>query len=545
MAPSRRAFLEQAAALGLLYGAQKALPQGAMQSMPGMKMPKKESGPAVGPLKQKQPPRPMLHTLSLAAFVDPLPLPQVIRPVRQGKRHALTLTMREIHAKVHRDVPATRMWSYGPEALAPVIEARAGQPLNITWVNGLPTQHFLPIDYSLHGSGHDVADVRTVAHLHGAKVQSKFDGYPEDWFGVGKSRTCTYPMDQEATALWFHDHAMGINRLNTYAGLFGMLLLRDDVEDALHLPAGKYEVPLILYDRDFTADGQLFYDTSGDEKSPWIPEFSADGLMVNGKLKPFLDVEPRLYRFRMLNTANSRFYILSLSNGYSFTQIGTDQGLLPAPVAMQRIILGSAERADVLIDFAGMAGQTIHLRTGATDMVEFRVAKQAASTANNTVTHALRPVPRIAESEAVQTRTITLHEYKSEMGEPMVMLLNRKHWHEPTTEKPKLNSTEIWEFMNLTEDTHPMHIHLVRFQVLDRRPFDTGEYVLYHRRRFTAEAQPAPPHEMGWKDVVQCPPGTVTRVIMRFEGYPGKYLYHCHILEHEANDMMRPFEVVV
>jgi spore coat protein A len=532
--------LEQAAAVGLLYGAKQAL----AQAMPGMKMPSKEGRPAVGPLQQRQPRKPMLHTLNLPAFVDALPVPQILRPVQHGKRHTLSMTMREITAKVHRDVPPTRMWSYGPDALAPVIEARASQPLEITWQNHLPAQHFLPIDYSLHGSGHDVPDVRAVAHMHGAKVPSKSDGYPEDWFGVGQSRTCIYPMQQEATALWFHDHAMGLNRLNTYAGLFGMLLLRDDFEDSLHLPTGKYEVPLVLYDRDFTADGQLFYDTSGDEKSPWIPEFSADGLMVNGKLKPYLEVEPRLYRFRLLNTANSRFYLLTLTNGLSFTQIGSDQGLLPSPVSMQRIILGSAERADVLVDFTASAGETIHLRTGATDMVEFRIGKQATSTANNTTPKALRPVPRIAESEAAQTRLITLHEYKSEMGEAMVMLLNRKHWHEPTTEKPKLNSTEIWEFMNLTEDTHPMHIHLVRFQVIDRRPFDTGEYVLYHRRRFTAEAEKAPAHEMGWKDVVQCPPGTVTRVIMKFEGYTGKYLYHCHILEHEANDMMRPFEVM-
>ena len=293
-----------------------------------------------------------------------------------------------------------------------------------------------------------------------------------------------------------------------------------------------------------TADGQLFYDTSGDEKSPWIPEFSADGLMVNGKLKPFLDVEPRTYRFRLLNTANSRFYLLSLSNGHELTLIGSDQGLLPAPVLMSRIILGSAERADVLIDFASMAGQKMHLRTGAIDMVEFRVRNKATSAAGSAMPRTLRPVLRIPESEAAETRIITLHDYKSDMGQSMVMLLNRRHWHEPTTERPKLNSTEIWEFMNLIEDTHPMHIHLVRFQVLDRRTFDTGEYILYRRRRFTAEAQAAPPHEMGWKDVVQCPPGMVTRVIMKFEGYTGKYLYHCHILEHEANDMMRPFEVI-
>jgi len=483
----------------------------------------------------------MLHTLQLPSFVDPLPVPEVMRAHGAA---GVTLRMQEIHAKVHRDVPPTRMWSYGPQPCV-VVETSAHQPLHITWINDLPKQHFLPIDYSLHGSGHDVPEVRSVAHVHGAKVQSKFDGYPEDWFGVGQRRTCVYPMQQDATALWFHDHAMGINRLNTYAGLFGMLLVRDAVEDALHLPSGQYEVPLILYDRDFTSDGQLFYDTSGDEKSPWIPEFSADGLLVNGKIKPFFDVEPRLYRFRLVNTANSRFYVLSLSDNHPLTQIGSDQGLLPAPVTLSRLILGCAERADVLIDFSAMAGKNVHLRAGASPMLEFRVKSKASSDTNNVIPRVLRPVERIPEKQATQTRTITLHEYKSEMGQSMVMLLNRKHWHEPTTEKPKLNSTEIWEFVNLTEDTHPMHMHLVRFQILDRRNFDTTDYLMNKRLRFTADAEHPAPNEMGWKDVVQCPPGTITRVIMKFEGYPGKYLYHCHILEHEANDMMRPFEVVV
>ena len=126
----------------------------------------------------------------------------------------------------------------------------------------------------------------------------------------------------------------------------------------------------------------------------------------------------------------------------------------------------------------------------------------------------------------------------------MVMLLNRKRWHDPTTEKPKLNTTEIWEFVNLTEDTHPMHLHLVRFQILDRRNFDTTDYFINKKLRFTGDPVPPDPNEMGWKDVVQCPPGTITRIIVNFEGFPGKYLYHCHILEHEANDMMRPFEVI-
>jgi spore coat protein A, manganese oxidase len=487
----------------------------------------------------------MLHTLELTPFVDPLPLPQIAHATLRNGKRTLTVAMQEIHAKVHRDVPPTRMWSYGPTALAPLIEARSNEPLEITWVNNLPTKHILPIDHSLHGCGKDIPDVRAIAHLHGAKVPSKDDGYPEDWFPSGKSRTCRYPLEQEAATLWYHDHAMGLNRLNIYAGLFGMFLLRDKFEDSLHLPTGKYEVPLLFYDRDFTADGQLFYNTSGDPEHPWIPEFSADGILINGKIRPFLEVEPRLYRFRLVNTANSRFFNLALSNGQPFTQIGSDQGFLSSPVNLKLVSLAPAERADILIDFSQSAGQTLHFRTGAFDILELRVARQSTSPQTYSIPKTLRPVQRIAESAATNTRTITLHEYKDKYGMSMVMLLNRKHWHEPTTEFPKLNSTEIWEFVNLTEDTHPMHLHLVRFQVLDRRPFDTEYYLRNQKLRFTAEATPPDAHELGWKDTVQCPDSTVTRIIVRFEGYTGKYLYHCHILEHEANDMMRPFEVIV
>jgi spore coat protein A, manganese oxidase len=513
-----------------------------MQNPQQMPVAPSPNPPRIGP--------PMLHTLALAPFVDALPLPEMIRPTLRDGHRSLTLTMQEIHARVHRDVPATRMWSYGPAPLAPLIEARSGEPLQIRWVNKLPTKHFLPVDHSLHGCGPGIPEVRTTAHLHGAKTASKDDGYPEDWFTPGHSRTCTYPLQQDATALWYHDHAMGLTRLNTYAGLFGMLLLRDDVEDSLRLPSGRYEVPLILYDRDFASDGQIFYDVSGDPASPWIPEFSADGILINGKIRPFLEVEPRLYRFRLLNTANSRFFLLSLSNGQPLIQIGTDQGLLGSPVRLKRLVLGCAERADILIDFSQSAGQTVHLRTGAFDILEFRIARQSSVPAASasipkveSIT-TLRTIERTPESAATTTRTLALYEYKDEAARPMVMLINRKHWHEPVTETPRLNTTEIWEFVNLTEDTHPMHLHLVRFQILDRRTFYTTDYVLGKTPHFTAPAALPEPNELGWKDTVQCPPGTVTRIIIRFEGFTGRYLYHCHILEHESNDMMRPFEVI-
>ena len=444
------------------------------------------------------------------------------------------------------------MWSYGDTALAPVIEARANQPLRVEWVNRLPTNHFLPIDYSLHGCGHDVPEVRACVHLHGAKAPSKDDGQPDDWYVPGKSRVCTYPMKQEATALWYHDHAMGINRLNMYAGLIGQFLIRDDEEDALDLPKGKYELPLTLYDRDFTKDGQLFYPAGPDPLKPWVSEFLADAILINGRIRPFHQVEPRVYRLRLLNAANSRFFRLSFAGAavprqpvvpIGFHQIGSDQGLLAAPVAMDVFTFAPGERADVLVDFSRFAGRTVYLRNSAFELMEFRVEAGAPQPAK-ALPAALRGVPRPDPSIAIETRTITLNEYKDGVGNSMVMLLNRKHWHEPVTETPKLNTTEIWEFVNLTEDVHPMHLHLVRFQILDRRVFDTFDYLMHKNLRYVGKANPPAANEAGWKDVVQCTPGEITRILVHFDGYAGRYLYHCHILEHEANDMMRPFEVM-
>jgi len=498
-----------------------------------------------------------INGLSLTPFVDELPLPERARPISATHPHKLRIAMREIHAKVHPDVPPTRMWSYGPTPLAPLIDVRAHQQLQVEWVNQLPTQHFLPIDHSLHGCGRDVPDVRACVHLHGGRTPSKDDGQPDDWFVSGKSRTCTYPFQQDATALWYHDHAMGLNRLNMYAGLFGMALLRDDAEDALNLPSGQYEIPIQIYDRQFTTGGQLYYPSSGDPEHPWVPEFGGSCTLLNGKIRPYLNVEPRLYRLRMVNVANSSFFSLSLTNRQPFHQIGSDQGLLAAPVKITNLQLAPAERADLLIDFSETAGQHIQLINGVVGVLEFRVAPSTTKPVSmgqpsrrheiltaDSIPAALRKVDRIPESAAITTRTITLNEYLDKIGNSMLMLLNRKHWHEPVTETPHLNTTEIWEFVNLTEDTHPMHLHLVGFQVLDRRLFDVFAYRNNKGLRYLAPAIAPEPNEQGWKDTVQCLPGMITRIIMRFDGYPGRYLYHCHILEHEANDMMRPFEVI-
>jgi spore coat protein A len=526
--------------------------QGIQHSMPMAQNTSKKSGEA--PARNRAAPRaPELHSLELPPFVDELPLPE--RIVAADHSNRLRITMREIHAKVHRDVAPTRMWSYGDTALAPLIEARSRETLRVEWVNRLAKKHFLPVDYTLHGCGHDVPEVRACVHLHGGRTPSKDDGYPDDWYVPGKSRLCTYPLEQDAATLWYHDHAMGLNRLNIYAGLVGMLLVRDEAEDRLGLPSGKYEIPMTFYDRNFTRDGQLLYPVSPDAEKPWVSEFLADAILVNGKIRPYLEVEPRMYRFRLLNAANSRFFALSFATETpspgkpaevrACHQIGCDQGLLARPVKQSQINLAPAERGDILFDFGPFAGQTVHLRNAALEIVEFRVAGTAAQPAEAwALPGKLREIPAPQPEAATVTRTITLNDFQDGVGNSMTMLLNRKHWHEPVTETPKLNATEIWEFVNQTDDTHPMHLHMVRFRILDRRVFDTFQYLMHKELRF--ETGPIAPDagEAGWKDVVQCPPGMITRILVKFDGYAGRYLYHCHILEHEANDMMRPFEVV-
>jgi spore coat protein A, manganese oxidase len=517
--------------------------------------------PSVGPMAQSMagpgaPAIPNLDPNTLARFVDPLPLPQIARPVdhRAAPHHSdeggsgervpfYRIAMQAVRAKLHRDLPPTTLWAFGGSVPGPIIETRSGQGQLIEWVNELPAKHFLPIDHSIHGAEKEKPEVRGVVHLHGGKTPPEGDGYPEDWYVPGQSRTYYYPNRQEPTLLWYHDHTMGINRLNIYGGLLGLYVIRDSVEDALHLPSGKYEVPLVLMDRDLRRDGQLSYPVSPDPERPWVPEAFGEAHLVNGKLFPYLDVEPRKYRFRILNGANGRFYRLSLSPEIVMSQIGTDQGLLPAPVPVKDVQLAPGERADLVIDFAEHRGAQVLLMNEAFTLMQFRVASSAVSDAS-VLPATLRPVERIAESSAVNTRRLTLDEQLNMVSESMGMLLNKTPWHMPVTEKPLLNSTEIWELVNLTDDVHPIHLHMVKFQILDRRRFDAFEYMTKGSLRYIGPAMAPDANELGWKDTARVNSHTVTRIIVPFVGYPGRYVWHCHILEHEDNEMMRPYEVV-
>ena len=499
----------------------------------------------------------LLDTRALARFVDPLPIPALAAATGMKPSPAdatmqvpyYRIVMRQFQAKVHRDIPPTTFWGYGASCPGPTLEAREKKPILVDWVNELPRQHLFPIDHTLHGAEADKPEVRTVVHLHGGKTGPESDGYPEDWFTSGHSATCYYPNQQEAASLFYHDHAMGITRLNAVAGLLGLYVIRSEFEDELNLPKGKYEIPLVIFDRSFRADGQIYYPVSGKPGAPWVSEYYGSAILVNGKIFPYHEVEARKYRLRLVNGSNGSFYRLSFSpeatvtsEAIPFYQIGSEQGFLSAPAETNLLILGPGERADLVVDFSSHAGKQVILRTDVAIIMQFRVS--AAKTADPlSLPTTLRSVVRIPESSATRTRELTLADYQNRLGRSSVMLLNAAHWEIPVTENPVLNSTEIWSFINLTDDSHPIHLHLVRFQVLDRRPFDVAVYQLTGKIVLTGPAVALTANELGWKDTVRVDPFTVTRIIVKFEGYTGRYVWHCHMLEHEDNEMMRPYIV--
>jgi len=494
---------------------------------------------------------PLINPTSLARFVDPLPIPAVARAAGQRTHAAYPgrqlpyyrMEMRAFKSRLHRDVPSTPLWGYDGQFPGPTLETRRGEPLLIEWANALPTKHFLPIDHTIHGAEKDKPEVRVVTHVHGARAPAGADGFPEDWYTSGHSALYHYPNGQDAATLWYHDHAMGITRLNIYAGLVGAFIVRDAQEQALNLPSGDYDIPLILCDRLVAQDGQLYYPVSDDPSAPWVMQCLGNLILCNGKIFPYFEVEPRRYRIRLINVANTSFFDLSLSQDQAFQQIASDQGLLSKPLERAHIALYPAERADVVIDFSTLAGKSVQLRHASQGILEFRV-RSSAKRDTSVLPPTLRDVTRIDPASAARHRVMTLNEIDDANGNAMQMLLDGKRWSDPISENPRQNSIETWSFVNLTGDAHPIHLHLVRFQLLDRRPFDLFSWNEHRELKFTGPAQPPEPHELGWKDTIRADPGMVTRIAMRFEGEPGRYVWHCHFLEHEDNEMMRPYEVL-
>lgn len=628
----------------------------------------------------------------------------------------------------------TFLWGYEvnsnthPQFPSRTIEARRGTATNVNYTNklqgangGAPfLQKYLTQDLTIHWAdpthvsrdNHCVDSVSldpaclrpstepiaAVPHLHGAEVLSSSDGHPDAWFtpfsaikGPGfVSDSYRYPNSQEATTLWFHDHSLGTTRLNVYSGMAGFYLLRDNrdtgaANNPIGLPAGQFEQELMIADRQFDTQGQLLFPDGTPPDNPtgingpppnpdvhpfWNPEFFGDVITVNGKSWPFLEVQPRRYRFRVVNASNARFYQMELvradaqhrpttTSGPDIWQIGSDGGFLDAPTNVDagtnapHLFVAPAERADIIIDFAGQAGRNFILINGqgafapypsgdppdpntSGQVMEFRVNQPLRGTDNTfnpaRPQRALRSAPVVdikpadTGRNADRTRQLILVEVEGEGG-PEAVLLNNSHWDGKragtnttipgstpntsgisATEVPRVGSTEIWEIANLTEDAHPIHIHLIQFQVINRQEYRRDDYraawdgtfpggtfngVSYPPGTFipgfgppgnyatpnaagavggnlsfnpflTGSPARPDPYEGGWKDTIKILPFQVTRIAVRWAptttavsnvsagvnrfpfdpttGGPG-YVWHCHILDHEDNEMMRSFLV--
>lgn len=578
------------------------------------------------------------------------------------------------------------------------IEAKWRTPVRVKWINDLVDAngdylpHLLPVDQTLHwanppgdcrhhtASGRDCAGrspepyrgpVPIVVHVHGAETYEWADGFPEAWylpaarnvpenyFATGSfyetfrtasplasswqpgSAVFEYPNDMRATTLWYHDHTLGMTRLNVYAGPAGFYILRGGPDDkvldrrgkpavlpgpapALGDPPGTvyYEIPIAIQDRSFNSDGSLFYPSDraffeglepqqlqipfvpddavypdGTNLGPsdvapiWNPEFFGNTIIVNGRTWPYLEVEQRRYRFRLLNGCDSRFLILKLEGGLPFWWIGTEGGFLPAPLRVEELLLGPAERADVIVDFGAVpAGTRLRLLNLGPDepfsggrpgvdfepadpdttgqILEFRVTKSRGP--DKTTPPDQLVLPAIAPlGAASHTRRLSLNEEESRTvlvetdeagnvvldleGEPFgptAALLGSldddgmpvsARWSDGVTENPGSGATEVWEIYNFTADAHPIHIHLVQFQVVDRQALLTDEEgMAVAPAQLVGDPRPPEPWETGFKDTVIAYPGEVTRVKATFE-LEGLFVWHCHILEHEDNEMMRPY----
>ena len=529
----------------------------------------------------------------------------------------------------------TKVWGYKFPGLPPsypgaTIVTKKDTRVVVRWENNLPVEyddfpdkHLLPVDQSIHLARPMMrTGVPTSTHLHGGHSESASDGLPEAWFTrnfreTGKDfvkRDLRYDNTQEAATLWYHDHALGITRLNVYAGLAGFYLLRDENENKLIdediIPSGKYEVEVVIQDRMFDAETHQLYfpalpgDHSYEEfifeegatppEGPSVlAEFFGDIILVNGKAWPTLTVEPRKYRIRLLNGSDSRFFVLSLKDEIPWFQIGTDNGFLAAatdiPDAVHaatgnELIIGPGERMDLVIDFSEQLGNEfvlwnygpdepfggefdLDLTRPTAQILKFVVSKpldtskQDASVQVGTQLRS-QVIPSVPSNYVSAQQNLVLFEGVDEYGRLKPMLgtvaMGSLTWDDPVTENPRLNETQVWEVFNATMDAHPIHLHLVSFQILGRGTF-TGEAIPHEddteetmmmgespRVTFKLVSRdswrPAEENELGWKDTHIVYPGEFSQIRAKFDR-PGLYAWHCHILSHEDHEMMRPFYV--
>ncbi len=522
----------------------------------------------------------------LGKYIQPLPLPGAgILVAAPSATNRYAFTQVEIARQLHPNLPPTPFFAYDDGSglagqagsFGMAVVAQSGTALHISYTNQLPSTYpdWIPVDTRLTPVGDQI---RLMTHLHGGFVAANSDGNPAitpDGFGRDETQSAFYPNEQPATLLWFHDHALGATRLNVFAGLAGGYILRDQFDtgkepNPIGIPGGAYEIPLVIQDRQFNPDGTFLYPTSDIEGATWIGEYFGDVMLVNGKVWPYLNVEPRMYRFRILNGCNARILNLNIG-GPTFWQIGAEGGMFDIPVPVKSLVMAPAERADVLVDFSKFAGQTLMLinhkpqkpvSTPAPHLpqvMQIHVGTIVSHPSPNSIPSSL-PGRAANLSNPIRTRYITLNEI--DVDEPTWFLnLNGVHFEAPITEKPRVGTVEDWVYINMTADTHPMHTHLVTFQVVGRTPFNVAAYEEAFEGPHgvpggidptpfaTGPMEPPDPTERGFKDTVKANPGYFTTIRAKFDlpigvTAPQTYVHHCHIVEHEDNDMMRPFTVM-
>jgi FtsP/CotA-like multicopper oxidase with cupredoxin domain len=596
----------------------------------------------------------ILSSLSIPMFENqlsgPPPVydPKVITNNGKVIRHEYTVAMTTFTEQI---LPPsmnllTSVWGYGGAANdaitgdhlgfvqgspGPTFEAVRGIPIQVEWQNNISSPYMFAVDPTIHWSnpnnssevnspfspyppGYSNAQktVPLVTHLHGGENQSFYDGGPNAWFtsdGRHGPQYSTYrktdsnkaiyyyPNGQQATTLWYHDHGLGVTRLNVMSGLAGFYLIREQQTGAdkvaSMLPNGKYEMPLAIQDRTFNTDGSFYYPSAGIEPTfhpYWVNSFLGSTIMVNGKVWPNMNVEKGQYRLRLLNGSNSRFYNLQFSNGMSFVQIGSDGGYLKAPVTVTSLFLAPAERADIIVDFSNLAPnekvilQNTALTSNSAEekqtvgqIMQFTTTDQMGITPFN-ITEAPNPFnPTLAAAsfptleKGSKDRILTLFEVMGQNNTKMA-LLDGQMWDAPISEQPEQGTTEDWIIVNPTMNSHPIHLHLVQFQLVQRETFDTATYVeawkaLNGGPPFSKPTRnvnltsflsnlkvPIQPNEQGWKDTITVNAAEVVTIRVRFAQQDGSnypfdatagsgYVWHCHLLEHEDNEMMRPYVV--
>ncbi len=446
----------------------------------------------------------------VASFTRPLRIPPVLNPTSTtSSTDYYDMQVTQTTAEI---IPgkSTPIIGYNGMTPGPTIKARVGHQTVVNFYNGLPST-------TLGGTTGKI-----VTHLHGGHTPSADDGFPTDFVNPGSNRTYTYPNNQLPATMWYHDHTDMVTGPHVWYGLAGFYLLTDSVEEALNLPSGAYEVPLVIQDRNFDSSGNLVYTANMNGET-------GDAVLVNGVVQPYFNIAKRKYRFRILNGSNSHFYRLALSNGASFKVLGMEGGLLPKPVTVTSITLAPAERADIVIDFSGIAvGSNLTLRNTLVsststvyNLMRFNITTTASDT--STVPSTLRPFTKLNAADAVLTRNFTL---SGGMIGGMWTINGAPFDENVSIANPRVNTVEIWKFTNLSPMPHPIHIHQAMFQILD----------------INGAAPPAT--HAGWKDTVVVPAfrGTV-RIIAKFSDYTGRYVLHCHNLEHEDMAMMARFDV--